>query len=238
VSKVNKRERQKENRERARVERERLMKRDQRMRLIRNLVIAVVLAAVVILVVQLLKGNNDSKSSSITRTYKSAPPNTIDPNKTYTANIETSKGTIVVKLDAKNAPVATNNFVFLAKNKFYDGLCIDRAVTDFVIQGGSPKCDQQGGPGYSVKGEVPKNHYPVGSLAAAKAGNEPDGTMGSQIFIVTGSQGATLPNQYARFGSVTSGMPVAKSIEKLAPPGEGGKPTEKVSIDKITITES
>ena len=75
-----------------------------------------------------------------------------------------------------------------------------------MIQGGDPKGDGTGGPGYSVKGEVPKDNYPVGSLAAAKCGDAPAGDFSSQFFIVTGKQGATLPNDYARFGSVTEGL--------------------------------
>ena len=74
-----------------------------------------------------------------------------------------------------------------------------------MIQGGDPKGDGSGGPGYTVEGEVPTDHYPVGSLAAAKTGADPAGDFGSQFFIVTGAQGATLPNDYARFGTVTNG---------------------------------
>ena len=84
-----------------------------------------------------------------------------------------------------------------------------------MIQGGSPKCDQQGGAGTSVNGEVPTDNYPIGSLAAAKGGSDPAGTFDAQFFIVTGSQGATLPNDYARFGSVISGLDVAQKIEGL-----------------------
>jgi cyclophilin family peptidyl-prolyl cis-trans isomerase len=239
VSKADKRERQRQNRELAKIERERLIKRDRRMRTVRGLLFVLVPVIAIAVLFNVLRSDDDKESKSGSGKQSStAPKMTIDPAKTYTASIDTSKGTIAVKLDPKAAPIATNNFVSLARKGFYDKLCIDRAAKDFVIQGGSPKCDQQGGPGYSVKGEVPTDHYPVGSLAAAKSGTEPPGTMGSQFFIVTGPNGSTLPNDYARFGSVTSGLDVAQSIEKLAPSNGDGKPTEKVTINKITITTS
>ncbi len=240
MSKANKRERQRENRERAREERERLMKRDKTWRTVRSLLFVLVPVLAVAIVITLTRNDQDSAKATPTptRTFKQAPKQTIDPAKTYTATIVTTEGTMTAKLDPKNAPVATNNFVFLANEHFYDGLCIDRASKGFVIQGGSPKCDQQGGPGYTVKGEVPTDHYPVGALAAAKSGADPAGTMGSQFFIVTGANGATLPNDYARFGSVDSGIAVAQQIEALAPSTGDGKPTKPVKIKKITITES
>jgi len=240
VSKADKRERQRQNRELAKLERERLIKRDRRMRTGRNLLFVLIPVVAIFVILQVVNSGDSKKSSSNTpqRTFSSAPKMTIDKAKNYSAKIETTKGTIDVALDAKTAPIATNNFVFLAKKGFYDKLCIDRVSKDFVIQGGSPKCDQQGGPGYTVAGEVPTDNYPEGSLAAAKSGSDPDGTMGSQFFIVTGSKGATLPNQYARFGNVTTGLDVAKSIEALAPSTGDGKPSEKVTIKKITISES
>jgi cyclophilin family peptidyl-prolyl cis-trans isomerase len=239
VSKADKRERQRQNRELAKIERERLIKRDRRMRSLRGLLFVLVPVIIIAVLFNVLRSDDDGDSGSKAEPdTPTAPKMTINPAKTYTASIETSKGTIEVALDPKTAPIATNNFVALGRKGFYDDLCIDRAAKDFVIQGGSPKCDQQGGPGYTVKGEVPTDNYPVGSLAAAKGGQEPPGTMGSQFFIVTGPNGATLPNDYARFGNVTSGLEVAQAIEKLAPASGDGKPTEKVTIKKITISES
>jgi cyclophilin family peptidyl-prolyl cis-trans isomerase len=257
VSKANKRERQRQNRELAKVERERLIKRDRRMRALRGLLFVLVPVAIVFVIIAIVQGGDDddggdnsNAASSDCRevpddrdipeknTAQQAPALTIDLAKSYTATIKTSCGTITAKLDAATAPTATNNFVSLARSEFYDGTCIDRVANDFVIQGGSPKCDQQSGPGYTVPGEVPSDNYPVGSLAAAKSGNEPAGTMGSQFFIVTGPNGASLPNDYARFGTVTKGLNVARAIEALAPEGGDGKPSENVAIDKITITES
>ena len=238
MAKADKRERQRQNREAARIERERLIKRDRRMRAMRGLLIVLVPVVILVIVFSLISGGDDGGGSSNDNSGSTPPKMVVDKSKTYTASIETSKGTIEANLDAEAAPIATNNFVTLARKGFYDNLCIDRASKDFVIQGGSPKCDQQGGPGYTVKGELPKDNYPEGSLAAAKGGQDAPGTMGSQFFIVTGPNGATLPNEYARFGKVTSGLDVAQSIEALAPASGDGKPTEKVTIKKITITES
>jgi len=154
-----------------------------------------------------------------------------------TAAIETNLGCIVISLDTKNAPKAAGRFISLAKSGFYDGLTFHRVVPEFVIQGGDPNGDGSGGSGKPpVVGETPKDGYPIGSLAAAKKGSDPDGTFDSQFFIVTGAQGTQLPPQYARFGHVVVGMDVAKKIEALAPPEGDGPPTQKVTMKKVTIS--
>jgi cyclophilin family peptidyl-prolyl cis-trans isomerase len=226
VSKATKRERQKENRERARVERDRLVKRDRQMKTLRGFAI---LAAIFVAGLLIINALSSSDSGSA-----------FDKNKFYTATVQTSEGDIAISLDAKNAPIATKHFIDLVDKKYYDGLCIDRLARDFVIQGGSPKCDQQGGAGKSVNGEVPKDHYPVGSLAAAKGGSDPAGTFDAQFFLVTGSQGATLPNDYARFGSIISGLDVAQKIEQMPIAGGGtdGKPVSKITIKRIRIAST
>jgi cyclophilin family peptidyl-prolyl cis-trans isomerase len=148
----------------------------------------------------------------------------------------TSSGCIVIALDTANAPKAAGRFISLAKAGFYDGLTFHRVVPNFVIQGGDPTGDGSGGSGKPpVVGEVPKDGYPLGSLAAAKTGTDPDGTFDSQFFIVTGAQGTQLPPQYARFGHVVAGMDVAQKIEALAPATGDGPPTQKVTMDKVTI---
>jgi cyclophilin family peptidyl-prolyl cis-trans isomerase len=247
VSKAAKRERQRVNREAARAAQEQAIKRARLVRTLRTVAVIVVLVVGVAVVVSLLRGDEDSNGGGGTAdreqtvdkpTFEQPPPQTIDPTKQYTATIETSEGTIVASLEPTAAPVAVNNFVFLAREGYYDDLCIDRASKDFVIQGGSPTCDQQGDPGYSVVGEVPTDNYPLGSLAAAKGADEPAGTMGSQFFIVTGQGGSTLPNDYARFGTVTEGLDVAQRIESYAPPAGDGPPTKDVTIRKITIAET
>jgi cyclophilin family peptidyl-prolyl cis-trans isomerase len=259
VSKANKRERQRQNRELAKVERERLIKRDRRMRAARGLLFVLVPVAIVFVILAVVNNNNSKSSTTsnitcttvpkrtkapIKNTAQQAPAMTIDQNKTYTATIVTNCGSMTAQLDAKTAPIATNNFVSLARSGFYDGLSFHRVVKDFVIQGGDPKGDGSGGPGYTVVGEPPTNSYPIGSLAAAKSGNAPKGDFGSQFFIVTGKNGAQLPNDYARFGKVTKGLAVAKKIESFAPaPTQGtqigdGPPTQKVIMSKVTISEN
>ena len=229
MSKATKRERQKENRERARVERERLMKRDRRMKAVRGLAILMAVFVVGILIINAIT-SNDAR--------------TFDKNKNYTATIETSLGNITVALDAKTAPIATKHFIELADKGYYDGLCIDRLAKDYLIQGGSPKCDLQGGTGKSVNGEVPTDSYPIGSLAAAKSDKAPAGTFDAQFFVVTGSHGAKLPNDWARFGHVVAGLDVAQKIEqqaltptKATDPNDG-KPVTKITIKRIRITET
>src|SRR5919197_3924861 len=111
---------------------------------------------------------------------------TVDANKKYTATIDTSCGKITIELDPKAAPKTVNNFVFLANQKFFDGLTFHRVVKDFVIQGGDPQGTGSGGPGYEFADELPKDGYKLGSLAMANSGPN---TNGSQFFIVTGNQG-------------------------------------------------
>ena len=174
------------------------------------------------------------------KTYDAPPPLTIDPAKTYTATLATSCGDIVIRLDAKAAPRTVNNFVFLAREGFYDGLTFHRVVPGFVIQGGDPTGDGTGGPGYTFADELPDDGYPTGSVAMANSG---PGTNGSQFFIVTGDA-SFLPNSYSRFGRVTKGLDVAKTIERFADPaadpGDPASqvPTSTIWIDKVTIDES
>jgi peptidyl-prolyl cis-trans isomerase B (cyclophilin B) len=106
----------------------------------------------------------------------------IDPAKKYTATIDTSKGKIVLDLFPKDAPKTVNNFVFLAREGFYDGLKFHRVIPDFMVQGGDPKGTGSGGPGYKFADEVGpgKPKHKVGSLSMANAGPN---TNGSQFFI-------------------------------------------------------
>jgi len=167
-----------------------------------------------------------------------APEMTIDPAKTYTATIETTEGTIVLALDAANAPTSVNNFVYLARKGFYDGLLINRAAKNFVIQTGSPNNTQSGGPGYTVQSEAPPGPYAIGSVAWAKTGAEPAGTAGSQFFIGTGSQITTLPTDYGYIGTVSQGLDVAQKIMGFAPSSGDGPPSPSVQMTKVTISES
>jgi cyclophilin family peptidyl-prolyl cis-trans isomerase len=169
-----------------------------------------------------------------------APTMTIDQNATYVATVKTSLGDIVIELDAAHAPVAVNNFVYLADQRFYDSTTFHRAVENFVIQGGDPNGDGTGDPGYEVAGEVPRPPagqpaYALGSVAMAKTQAAPAGTSGSQFFIVTGAAGERLPAEYARVGRVTSGLDVAQQIAALAPATGDGPPTTPVYVYAVTV---
>ncbi len=166
------------------------------------------------------------------------PEMTIDPAKTYTATIETTQGTIVIALDAAKAPTSVNNFVYLARAGFYDGLLFNRAAKNFVIQTGSPDNSQSGGPGYTIQSEAPSAAYEVGSVAWAKTAAEPAGTAGSQFFIGTGSNITTLPKDYGYIGKLTQGLDVAQKIMGFAPASGDGPPSPSVQMTKVTISES
>jgi cyclophilin family peptidyl-prolyl cis-trans isomerase len=249
VPSADKRQRKKENARQAREAREAAAKRSRRMKTGRNVGIVVLLFAIVVVLINVFSSGSSKKSASTSSTTVpsttttvpvSKPDFPIDPSKTYTATVVTSMGNIVLALDTKNAPVAAGHFVKLADAGFYNGSAFTRVVKDFVIQGGAPKGDPSKNYGKPVVGEVPKNHYPVGALAAAKTQTDPPGTFDSEFFIVSGSQGGTLPNDYASFGNVKSGMDVVNKIAALYPASNNndGKPTTAVPILTISIAET
>jgi len=170
-----------------------------------------------------------------------APPTfTIDVAKTYTATVKTSLGAFTMSLFADVAPCTVNSFVYLADQKFYDGLTFHRIIKDFVIQGGDPAGNGSGGPGYSFNDELNNDlTYEVGTLAMANSGAN---TNGSQWFIVTGDQGAQLPKSYTIFGKVLDGLDVVKKIGNVETIGGTGDdkdmPKDPVTIVKIAIKES
>lgn len=144
--------------------------------------------------------------------YTSAPAMSIDPQKEYIATFNTSAGTIICQLFAKDAPVTVNNFVFLAGEKFYDGTLFHRVIADFMIQGGDPTGTGRGGPGYRFADETrnnPRKHQ-VGSLSMANAGPN---TNGSQFFI-THIVTDWLDGKHTVFGQVTSGQDVVNKVKQ------------------------
>jgi len=169
------------------------------------------------------------------KTYAAAPAMTINAAKTYTATLATSCGTIVMNLLPKQAPVTVNNFVYLADQGFYNGLTFHRVIPGFVIQGGDPKGDGTGGPGYQFKDELPKTTYTLGDVAMANAGPN---TNGSQFFIVQGSQAVSLQLNYSRFGHVTTGQNVVNLIANVPANATTGKPTQPVWIYSVTVKAS
>ncbi|HEX2023467.1 MAG TPA: peptidylprolyl isomerase [Acidimicrobiales bacterium] len=173
-------------------------------------------------------------SSEKRQRFDGPPPMCIDPERTYTATMVTSKGTMTIVLDPVAAPRTVNNFVVLARYHYYDGIVFHRIIPGFVLQGGDPEGTGRGGPGYRFPDELPRpGRYEVGSLAMANAGPN---TNGSQFFVISGPQGVALPPQYSLFGKVVFGLDVVAAIDAV---GSGsGKPKERVTIDSVTITES
>ena len=174
-------------------------------------------------------------SSPKRQKFDAPPPMCIDPAKRYTATMETSLGTLVIALDAAAAPLTVNNFVFLARYHYYDGVTFHRVIKGFVCQGGDPEGTGRGGPGYRLADELPKSgRYEVGSLAMANAGPN---TNGSQFFIISGADGCRLPPQYSLFGKVVKGLDVVETIQSVRT-GGGDKPVEDVVITSVTVTEA
>jgi cyclophilin family peptidyl-prolyl cis-trans isomerase len=166
--------------------------------------------------------------------FPEPPPMCIDPEKRYTAEVSTSLGTLVIALDPVNAPKTVNNFVFLARYHFYDGVIFHRIIRGFMCQGGDPTGTGRGGPGYRFEDELPKpGRYEVGSVAMANAGPN---TNGSQFFVVSGQSGVGLPPQYSLFGKVVKGLDVLAQMESVETDRE--RPRTDVVINSVTITES
>ncbi len=177
--------------------------------------------------------------------FSKPPPNCLVAGKAYSAKVVTDAGTFTIALDHSD-PTVVNNFVYLARYKFYQGLAFHRVIPGFVVQGGDPNpfvaTDPQG-PGYTVRGTVPakstapaKGFYPVGTVAMAKTSTQPDGTAGSQYFVVVGAQGVTLPPQYAVLGHLTSGLSVVDRIEAVG--SSTGKPSLYHYMISVTISTS
>ena len=177
------------------------------------------------------------------KSWKEAPAMAIDSNKKYTAKVSTSKGDFTIELFAKDAPITVNNFVFLAKEGFYNGITFHRIIETFMVQTGDPQGTGAGGPGYTIQDELGGPHkYEEGTVAMAKT-TAPN-SAGSQFFIGTGADIDSLnsmPN-YPIFGKVSDGMDVVKKI--AATPTElddfgreKSKPMDAVTIKTITITE-
>jgi peptidylprolyl isomerase len=173
-------------------------------------------------------------SSPKTQRFDGPPPMIIDPAKRYTAEMVTSKGTMTIALDPLAAPATVNNFVFLARWHYYDGIVFHRIIPGFMLQGGDPQGSGRGGPGYQFNDELPSpGRYEIGSLAMANAGPN---TNGSQFFIVSGPSGVSLPPSYSLFGKVVSGLDVVEAIEAVG--SRSGAPSEQVVIETVTVTES
>jgi cyclophilin family peptidyl-prolyl cis-trans isomerase len=164
--------------------------------------------------------------------YSAAPALTIDLSKTYTATIETNLGTMTAEFFPADAPVTVNNFVFLAREGYYDGVIFHRVIKGFMIQGGDPTGTGRGGPGYKFADEPVRRKYLRGTLAMANAGPN---TNGSQFFVMHTDY--ALPPSYTVFGKLTAGEEVLDAIA-TTPTGAQDRPNAPVTIRTITITEA
>jgi cyclophilin family peptidyl-prolyl cis-trans isomerase len=169
--------------------------------------------------------------------FSSPPTMQIDVNKQYAATIVTSDGSMTAQLFAKETPATVNNFVFLARQGFYDGVPFHRIIKGFMVQTGDPTGTGTGSPGYRFPDEPVTRKYERGTLAMANSGPN---TNGSQFFIVLADY--PLPPQYTIFGKVSDGL---DTLDKLGntpvqsdPRGENSKPVKPPTIATVTIAES
>lgn len=167
------------------------------------------------------------------------PTKTLDPAKAHTVTFLTNCGSFIVKLDAKNNPKTAASVAYLAEQGAYNNTWFHRIIADFVAQGGDPGGDGTGDAGYKVT-EKPSGKYQIGTMAMAKAGQEPAGTSGSQFYIVIGQQGTTLPSDYAIAGKVDSGDGTIQRIAGYAAGStdQSGAPTGVALVTKATYSVS
>lgn len=167
--------------------------------------------------------------------WNQAPAMEIDPQKQYTATVNTSEGALSFRLLPEDAPKTVNNFVFLARQGFYDGVIFHRVINGFMVQTGDPTGTGSGGPGYRFNDEPVRRRYTRGIVAMANAGPN---TNGSQFFIMHAESG--LPPNYTIFGEVTDGLDVLDRIATAPtrPGGEGSTPVNPARIESVTVQEA
>jgi cyclophilin family peptidyl-prolyl cis-trans isomerase len=175
-------------------------------------------------------------SAPVTQEFAQAPEFGIDVSKRYTATMDTTLGTLVIALDAINAPNTVNNFVFLAAHHYYDGVIFHRIINGFMCQGGDPSGTGHGDrnryPGYKFNDEPVKQKYQIGSIAMANAGPN---TNGSQFFLISGPSGVGLPPQYNHFGQVVKGLEIVDAMQRVDT-DRSDRPHTPVVINSVTIT--
>jgi len=179
----------------------------------------------------------DTDLPDSTITYSKQPDMTIDTKKEYSAVLTTTAGEMTIEFTTKETPITVNNFVTLAKDTFYDNTIFHRVIKGFMIQGGDPKGNGTGGPGYKFDDEEFEGEYDRGTVAMANSGPN---TNGSQFFIIHESS-ASLPANYVIFGKVTEGLDVVDAIATAqvttGPSGEPSTPIKPVKIVSVEIIE-
>ncbi|TAK66566.1 MAG: peptidylprolyl isomerase [Dehalococcoidia bacterium] len=181
----------------------------------------------------------DGEPTRVPRTikqYLSAPPNTVDPAKRYLAVVSTERGDVQVELFPREAPLAVNNFIFLARDGFYDGVAFHRVIPGFVAQAGDPTGTGIGGPGYDLPFEPSGRPFEAGVLAVARPSEAAAPNNGSQFFFALGRQPA-LDGRSTVIGRVISGIEVLEMLRPRDPQSAPGLPAGDV-IRSISIIES
>ena len=163
-----------------------------------------------IILISVILFSTSCGSSAKPKTYSEPPPMLIDTNKQYTAIIETERGNLVLELFAKDVPVTVNNFVFLAREGFYDGSTFYRVVPDFMAQGGDPTGTGTGSPGYSFADEITEHTHMDGALSMANTGPNTN----SCHFFITYTPQHHLDGKHSVFGQLIEGMDVLKRIKQ------------------------
>jgi cyclophilin family peptidyl-prolyl cis-trans isomerase len=187
---------------------------------------------------KVVQASPTESTTTAEKSWKTPPAMSIDTSKTYCAVVQTSKGSFTLELFAKDSPKTVNNFVFLAKNNFYNGIVFHRIIKTFMIQTGDPTGTGTGGPGYQFEDELTSPYqYEEGVVAMANSGPN---TNGSQFFINTANN-TPMDNLYSKFGKVVVGMDTVKKIAAtpvvMGSDNQLSSPTEKVTIDSVTIVE-
>ncbi len=178
--------------------------------------------ACLVLVLLMLAGTSCAAEAPQKKSYSAPPPMTIDSSKQYVATIETDKGNLVLELFASDTPVTVNNFVFLAREGFYDNTVFHRVVADFVAQGGDPTGTGTGTPGYYIDDEFSEHTHVAGALSMANSGPNRNGCQ----FFITYEAEHHLDGKHSVFGQLVDGMDVLQTIDQ----GD--------IITRITIAES
>jgi cyclophilin family peptidyl-prolyl cis-trans isomerase len=176
-------------------------------------------------------------TDEVVQQFDAAPPFCLDDGVDYSATVITSQGELEIDLDEENAPATVNNFVFLARNNYFDDTICHRVIQGFVVQCGDPTATGTGNPGYRFADELPEaGTYEIGTLAMANSG--PD-TNGSQFFIISGEDGTLLPPLYSQFGQTsTENIGVVEQLDALGSTDGSGVSSEEVRIIDVVITES
>lgn len=182
------------------------------------------------------KKRENSGQSTDTVVSSTQPAMIIDKTKKYTAVLNTTEGEITIDLYTDKTPITVNNFVSLSKENFYNNTIFHRVINGFMIQGGDPKGNGTGGPGYKFDDEKFEGEYTAGTIAMANAGPN---TNGSQFFIM--HKDYPLPKNYVIFGKVSKGLDIVDKIAtapvEMSQMGEKSKPVNPVSIKSVTIVE-